>query len=109
MDVTTSPGSAQHTAKNASFATNLIILLEYVAVNRLLPNKRAYLLTLGAIPHHSRKVHEIEQNEMANKPPAEESQDLFIESLQVNGLKKATAWFTDLNTNGGKVSVKLDT
>ena len=46
---------------------------------------------------------------MATKPPAEESQDLFIESLQVNGLKKSTAWFTDLNTNEGKVSVKLDT
>ena len=44
------PGSTQHTAKNASFATNLIILLEYAAVNRLLPNRRAYLLALGAIP-----------------------------------------------------------
>ena len=60
-------------------------------------------------PTANQEVHEIEQNEATIKPPAREPQDLFIESLQVNGLKKSTAWFTDLNTNGGKVRVKLDT
>ena len=41
--------------------------------------------------------------------PVDVSQDLFINSLEINGLKKSTAWFTDLNTSGGQISVKLDT
>ena len=52
---------------------------------------------------------DIEQNETVTNLPVDESQDLFIDSLEINGLKKSTAWFTDLNTSGGQISVKLDT
>ena len=57
----------------------------------------------------SRKVNEIEHSDAASNSPTEESQDLFIEPLQINGLKKSTAWFADLNTSGGPLRVKLDT
>ena len=78
VDITTSPGSAQHTVKNAYFVTNLIISLEHVAVNGLLSNRRAYLPALEAFQQPVKRCMRL--NEATTKPPAEESQDLFIES-----------------------------
>ena len=60
-------------------------------------------------PTVSQKAHDIERNDTVSNPPAKEPQDLFIEPLEVNGLKKSMAWFADLNTNGGQLGVKLDT
>ena len=60
-------------------------------------------------PTVNQKVHDIERNDTVSNPPAEEPQDLFIEPLEVNGLKKSMAWFADLNTSGGQLCVKLDT
>ena len=60
-------------------------------------------------PLTSQRVDNIEQNETVTNLPVDESQDLFIESLEINDLEKSTAWFTDLNTSGGQMSVKLDT
>ena len=58
----------------------------------------------------SRKVHDIEHNDAGSNSLTEESQDLFIAPLEVNGLKKKSlAWFSDLNTSGGQLCVKLDT
>ena len=58
----------------------------------------------------SQKVHDIEHNDAGSNSLAEESQDLFIMPLEVNGLKKKSlAWFSDLNTSGGQLCVKLDT
>ena len=57
----------------------------------------------------SPNIHEIEQSNTVSDHTAEESQDLFIESLQVNGLTKSPAWFADLDTSGGQLHVKLDT
>ena len=59
-------------------------------------------------PITSQRVDSIEQNETVTNLPMDESQDLFIDSLETNGLKKSTAWFTDLNNSGGQISVKLD-
>ena len=60
-------------------------------------------------PSSSQNIHEIEQSNTVSDHTAEESQDLFIESLEVNGLDKSTAWFADLDTSGGQLHVKLDT
>ena len=57
----------------------------------------------------SQTINEIEQSNTVSDHTAEESQDLFIESLQVNGLDKSTAWFADLDTSGGQLHMKLDT
>ena len=38
-----------------------------------------------------------------------ESPDLFIEPIQVEGVKKSSVWFADVSTSGGKLTFKLDT
>jgi len=40
---------------------------------------------------------------------SEESPDLMVTPLQIEGIKKPSAWFADLSTNGGKLTCKLDT
>ena len=52
--------------------------------------------------------HETEQSNTVSDYNDEESQDLFIEPMQVNGFNKSTAWFADLDTSGGQLHVKLD-
>ena len=54
----------------------------------------------------NQKVHDIERYSF--KLPCR-SQDLFIDPLEANGLKKSMAWFANLYTNGGQLCVKLDT
>ena len=38
-----------------------------------------------------------------------ESPDLFIELIQVERIRKSSAWFADISTSGGKLTFKLDT
>ena len=71
--------------------------------------KRTQAGSTQSHPITSQRVDNIEQNGTVTNLPVDESQDLFIESLEINGLKKLTAWFNDLNTSGGQISVKLNT
>ena len=57
----------------------------------------------------SRKVQEIEQSEAVLNPSVVDSQDLFIDPLQVDGLNKSQSWFANISTSGGQLSCKLDT
>ena len=57
----------------------------------------------------SRKVQEVEQSDTPAQTPSDESQDLFIDAIQVDGLKKLESWFTNINTSGGRLYCKLDT
>ena len=55
------------------------------------------------------RVHEVEQSDTSFNASAAESPDLFIEPIQVEGVKKSSAWFADVSTSGGKLTFKLDT
>jgi len=54
-------------------------------------------------------VLEIEQDDTGLSSYYEESKDLFINPLQVGGLKKLQSWFTNINTSGGQLYCKLNT
>ena len=56
-----------------------------------------------------RKVQEIEQSENVPNLSSADSQDLFIDPLQVDGLNKSQSWFANISTSGGQLYCKLDT
>ena len=56
-----------------------------------------------------RKVQDIEQSENVPNLSSEDSQDLFIDPLQVDGLNKSQSWFANISTSGGQLYCKLDT
>jgi len=56
-----------------------------------------------------RKVQEIEKTENELTLSSEDSQDLFMDPIQVDGLHKSQSWFSNINTNGGQLYCKLDT
>ena len=61
------------------------------------------------------RVHKVEQSDTSSNASAAESPDLFIEPIQVEGVKKCSrvkcskwsAWFADMSTSGGKLTCKL--
>ena len=57
----------------------------------------------------NREVQEVIQSDSSLSTSTEESPDLFIEPILVEGLKKSTAWFADVLTGSGNLTFKLDT
>ena len=57
----------------------------------------------------NRRVHDVEQSDTSSNTSTEESPDLMVTPLQIEGIKKSSAWFANLSTNGGKLTCKLDT
>ena len=60
-------------------------------------------------PNNHREVQEVIQSDSSISTSTEESSDLFIEPILVEGLKKSTAWFADVLTGSGYLTFKLDT
>jgi len=55
------------------------------------------------------RVHDVEQSDTSSSTSTGESPDLMVTPLQIEGIKKSSAWFADLSRNGGKLTCKLDT
>ena len=67
--------------------------------NKLLTHNR----NLGPITKYTK----VEQSDTSSNASAAASPDLFIEPIQVEGVKKSLAWFVDVSTSGGKLTFKV--
>jgi len=74
-----------------------------------IPQQKSQQLSQRNSSTAGRKVQEIEKTVNELTLSSEDSQDLFMDPIKVDGLHKSQSWFSNINTNGGQLHCKLDT